>query len=115
MPARDWRLRIQDIFEAVESIRRYVDGMDFAAFANDQRTIDAVLRNLTIIGEAATHVPDDIVQAHPEIPWAEMRAVRNIVVHEYFGVSNRILWDTSQVNLPTVVEPLRKLIELDEG
>ncbi|UCF82816.1 MAG: DUF86 domain-containing protein, partial [Desulfobacteraceae bacterium] len=69
MPLRDWKLRIKDI-------------------------VDAVIRNLTVIGEAAGHVPDDIVSAYPDIPWRDMRDMRNFVVHEYFGISDKIIWDT---------------------
>ena len=115
MPARDWQIRIDDTLDAIESIRLYVADMDVAAFCADQRTIGAVVRNPTIIGEAAMHVPDIVVQAHPEIPWIEMRAVRNIVVHEYFGVSNRILWDTVRLDLPPLVGPLQNLVDNDAG
>lgn len=109
MPPRDWRFRITDILQAISAIREYVDGMDFASFAADRRTVDAVVRNLIVIGEAATRVPNDVVRNHPEIAWSEMRAMRNLIVHEYFGVSDRILWDTTQCNLPSLVTPLEQL------
>lgn len=110
MPPREWRFRVQDILDAIESIRTYTEGLDFTTFESDKRTVDAVVRNLIIIGEAATRVPDSAVRAHPDVPWAEMRAMRNLVVHEYFGVSNRILWDTVQVNLPQLVAPLQAIL-----
>ncbi len=84
--------------------------MELEAFVADDRTLDAVSRCFGIIGEAAIHVPKDVVDAHPEIPWAEMRAMRNIVVHEYFGVTNETLWKTAREDLPTIIEPLRKLL-----
>ena len=83
--------------------------MEFDSFARDRRTVDAVVRNLTIIGEATARIPKTVVTAHPEIPWAEMGAMRNLVVHEYFGVSDRIVWDTVQLDLPPLVEPLQAL------
>ena len=83
--------------------------MDFTAFQNDRKTVDAVVRNLTIIGEAAARVPEKAVRAYPDVPWAEMRAMRNLVVHEYFGVSDRILWDTVRTNLPSLVAPLKAI------
>jgi len=85
--------------------------MDRRAFGADRRTVDAGVRNL-IIGEAATHVPDHVATAHPEIPWARMRGMRNLAVHEYFGVDEDVLCDTVTVNLP-VLEPL--LHDLLEG
>jgi uncharacterized protein with HEPN domain len=87
-----------------------VAGKDLAAFESDDLTLDAVSRCFGIIGEAAAHVPNEVVAAHPEIPWAEMRGMRNIVVHEYFGVTNETLWKTAREDLPAIVEPLRRLL-----
>lgn len=109
MPPREWRFRVQDMLHAIESILSYTQGMDFAAFDHDQRTVDAVVRNLIVIGEAANRIPDEVLLVSTDIPWTEMRTMRNFVVHEYFGVSTRILWDTVQVNLPPLVAPLRRL------
>jgi len=86
MPFRDWQLRIHDILEAAQGIRTYAAGMSFDDFLRDQRTIDAVVRKLTIIGEAAVHVPDSICELNPDIPWNDMRAMWNFVVREYFGI-----------------------------
>jgi len=110
MPPRDWTFRIQDILDAVKAVLDYTSGMDSAAFASDRRTVDAVVRNIAIIGEAAARVPRSVTEAHPEIPWTEMRAMRNVIVHEYYGVTDRILWDTVQRNLPALVSPLRALL-----
>jgi uncharacterized protein with HEPN domain len=110
VPPREWRLRIEDILDAATRIGRYIEGKDLAAFVADALTLDAVSRCFGIIGEAATHVPSDITAAHPEIPWAEMRGLRNIVVHEYFGVTNETLWKTAREDLPTIIEPLRVLL-----
>jgi uncharacterized protein with HEPN domain len=110
VPPRDWRLRIEDIVEAATRAQRYVADMELETFVTDDRTLDAVSRCFGIIGEAATHVPKDVVAAHPEIPWAEMRAMRNIVVHEYFGVTSETLWKTAREDLPTIIQPLRNLL-----
>jgi hypothetical protein len=69
VPPRDWKQRIADILEAIERIQRYTRGMDLDSFSADDRTVDAVVRNITVIGEAARSVPDDVRRAHPEIPW----------------------------------------------
>ncbi len=109
MPRRDFKLRIEDILEAIEKALRYTKDMSFDNFAADEKTIDAVVRNVTVIGEAARHVPDEITSKHGEIPWAEMRDIRNVVVHEYFGVSTKILWETILNDLPPLAEALKKL------
>jgi uncharacterized protein with HEPN domain len=110
MPFRDWKLRIQDILEAVSAVNSYVAGMTFDEFLRDRRTVDAVVRRFTIIGEASVHMPENICKKNPHIPWADMRAMRNFVVHEYFGVSERILWGTIKNDLPDIVEPLERLL-----
>jgi len=110
VPLRVWKLRITDMLESIQVIQDYTSGMDYDTFIADRRTVDAVIRNLNIIGEAATHVPDEITEQYPEIPWAEMRGMRNIVVHVYFGVNLRIVWDTLQVNLPPLVTLLKRLL-----
>jgi uncharacterized protein with HEPN domain len=109
MSRRKWDLRISDIIEAIERILEYVEGMAFQQFADDRKTIDAVVRNFIIIGEAASHLPDDFIEQHPDLPWREMRDMRNIVVHEYFGVDTSIIWETAQNNLPPILPLLRDL------
>jgi len=113
-PERHWRFRIQDILDAVHAIRQYTDAMDYERFESDPKTVDAVIHRLMIIGEAAGRVPEEIVARTPEIEWARMRGMRNVIVHEYFGVSRRILWDTIRDDLPGIVEPLRRLLASTE-
>ncbi len=109
MPHRDWLFRISDILGAISAIEAYVKGMSYEDFIADRKTVDAVIRNMIIIGEAASHVPEDIFANYPEVPWNDMRAMRNFVVHEYFGVSDKILWDTVQVDLPPLVAGFRRI------
>ena len=85
--------------------------MEFKSFVEDRRTVDAVVRNLIIIGEAAVQIPEDICLKHPEIPWYEMRGMRNFVVHEYFRASDKVIWDTLQVDLPPLTALLMKTLE----
>lgn len=111
MPHRNWKLRITDIIEAIEKIHSYVEGMTLDQFVDDPKTIDAVIRNITVIGEAARNVPQDVVDQNPSLPWREMRDIRNVVVHEYFGVDNNVVWDTLQNNLPPLLPELKRLIK----
>jgi uncharacterized protein with HEPN domain len=85
MSPRDWKIRIADILECIEHIAAYTHDMTLGEFQADQKSIDAVLRNLEIIGEAARYVPREIIKRYPDLPWEEMRAMRNIVIHEYFA------------------------------
>lgn len=78
-PARDWRLYADDIIEACEMIRRYTAGMTFDAFIADDRTRDAVIRNIEIIGEAAKKLPDEVIAKAPSVPWRKVRGMRDVV------------------------------------
>ena len=108
---RDWRFRVRDILAAVRAIGAYTDGMSFEEFVADQRTTDAVIRNLMTMGESIRWIPEPVLDAHPEVPWRLMRAVRNVVVHEYFGVDSRILWATVLYDLPPLVPKLEAVLE----
>ncbi|CAA7615913.1 DUF86 domain-containing protein [Magnetospirillum sp. SS-4] len=113
MTFKDWRVRIEDILEAVERIRRYTAGMTEEAFIADGRTVDAVIRNLEIVGEAAKRVPAPICDRHPEIPWSRMTEMRNILVHEYHSIDPAIVFDTIRHDLPPLVGPLRSVLNGD--
>ncbi len=84
--------------------------MDFSAWGSDRKTIDAVVRNFGIIGEAANHIPPEIQSRFPDIPWSQMRGIRNVLIHEYFGVDEEVLWETVQNDLPALQEKLNRLL-----
>ena len=107
MSSRNWTFRIEDIIEAVDRIFHYVKNLNYDGWMNDQKTIDAVIRNLEIIGEAAANVPREIQGLYADIPWYQMKGMRNILIHEYFGVDNDVLWNTIQKDLPVLKEKLQ--------
>lgn len=86
MSRHDWTLFVDDMLEACNKIIGYLSGMDFDDFCADTRTVDAVVRNLEIIGEASTGIPDEIKLLKPEIDWAAIKGLRNRIVHEYFEI-----------------------------
>ena len=110
MPPRDWRLRITDILAAVERIRRYTAGLQEAGFARDEKTVEAVCFALIVIGEAVTHVPDDVQAMDPQIPWRKMKGMRNIAAHEYFGIDVSTVWLTATVDVPALKPLLEGLL-----
>ncbi len=115
MPPRDWAYRVQDILDAIAKIQRFTSAVDFEAFENDEELLDAVVHNLTVIGEAANHVPAEIAARYSEIPWRQMIDLRNFSVHAYWNLRPSVIWDTIQNDLPPLVEPLRKLLPEAEG
>ena len=110
MPHRKWDLRIRDILTAIERISTYTRNLDFESFRSDTKTVDAVVRNFEIIGEAAAHLPQDLLADHAEIPWQDMRDMRNVLAHEYFGINEKIVWETLQNDLPALVPLLKDLL-----
>lgn len=107
---RDFRLYLDDILEAIGRIRLYVEGQDEAAFRADNKTQDAVIRNLEIIGEAAGSLPEEIRATMPEINWRKFKGLRNILAHEYFGVSPAIVWDIARNKLGALETACRQML-----
>lgn len=111
MTHKDWRIRVEDMLDAIEHIAAYVAGLDHAAFRADERCRDAVVRNLEILGEAAKRVPPDIARRHPDLPWSRLGDMRNILAHEYHSVDPDIILDTARHDLPPLVGPLRDVLD----
>lgn len=112
MKERSNKLFVEDILEAIEKIKRYTKGLTYKTFAKDQMVVDAVIRNLEIIGEASRNIPDDVRDSYPDIPWKRMIGLRNIVVHEYFGVDLSIIWDIINRNLPDTKPEITAMLEI---
>ena len=110
MPLRNWDMRVNDILDAIEKISKYTSGMTEAQFYADEKTVDAVIRNFSIIGEAANAVPAEIQSSHPGVPWSELIGMRNIVIHGYFKVSVSIVWTSLKSDLPSLVPLLNGLL-----
>ncbi len=91
--------------------KRYTEGMSFGQFEEDDKTIDSVLRNLEIIGEASRHVSREIKKRYSDLPWMEMYTMRNIVIHEYHGVNLKIIWQTITEDLPPLIPQLEEILK----
>lgn len=84
--------------------------MTYDNFVSNKMAVDAVVRNFEIIREAASRVPDEIKVLNPEVPWYEMKGLRNIVAHEYYGVDLKIIWTTAQQSLPSLLSAIIQII-----
>ena len=106
MSERATRLLLDDIRQSIDRIEEYVRGMSFEDFSEDQKTIDAVTRNLEIIGEAANRLTDEFKEDHSDIEWYKIVGLRHRIVHEYFGVDLQIVWQILRTDLPALRESL---------
>ena len=106
MSKRNIKLYVDDIKDAISKIDKYSKGLSFDKFSKNNLVIDAVVRNLEVIGEAAKNIPTDFKKEYKDIPWSKIAGMRNIIVHEYFSVDLEILWQTIQQD----ILELKKLI-----
>jgi uncharacterized protein with HEPN domain len=108
---RDYKVFLEDILEAIRKIRDYTDGLSLQAFTADAKTFDAVIRNLEIIGEAVKQIPEDIRSLRPEVEWKRVGRLRDILIHQYFGVDAQIVWDIVQNKLTPLEQAIRALLQ----
>lgn len=108
---RDYKLYLHDIKEAVEKIETFTKGFSFEEFTEDTKTVDAVIRNLEILGEAAKHIPKRVKEKYPDIDWKAIAGMRNILAHEYFGVRIGIIWKTVRERLPQLRHKIEEILE----
>jgi len=104
-----WKFRLRHMREAIDKILRYAAGMDEAQFRAAEQTVEAVVWNLTVMGEAARHIPPDVEKSHPEIPWPQIRGIRNRVIHGYDQINWRTIWNVVKVELPPLVPLLEQI------
>ena len=106
MSNRPADLFLADIRESIARIERYSAGLDRAGFEADEKTVDAVARNLEIIGEAARQLPEDFTRRNPQIEWRKIAGLRNRIVHDYFGLDLEIIWQIIRSDLPALKRDL---------
>ena len=107
--SREWRFHIDDMIAFAEKVIAYTDGLDQERFVASGLNYDATVRNLELIGEAATHVPDAVRAAHPQVPWRLVIATRNRLIHGYLGIDNDTLWSIVASDIPALLVILRGL------
>jgi uncharacterized protein with HEPN domain len=109
MSEREWRFYVTDMIGFCEKVLAFTQGLAQAQFVADAMRFDATVRNLELVGEAASHIPQDVRSAHPIIPWRMLIATRNQLIHGYLGLDNDILWSIVQTDVPVLLPQLKLL------
>lgn len=113
---RDYKLFLKDIILAMESVERFVEAMSIEELTQDDRTSSAVIRKFEIIGEATKHIPEGLKEKHPEIPWKRMAGMRDRLIHAYFGIDYKLVWDAIKLEIPELIPKLQAILaELEKG
>ncbi|MEQ1578328.1 MAG: DUF86 domain-containing protein [Hyphomicrobium sp.] len=105
----DWKIRIHDMIASLEANDGYTAALSFGDFSNLPLVIDATLRHLTVIGEAASRLPEHVKQNNPTVPWRQIKSMRNRRVHDYRGTDLDIVWQTIRHDLPDLLTSLRQI------
>ncbi len=114
--SRDPRVYLEDVLESIRRINAYVTGLDEERLAADQLRLDAVVRNLEVIGEAVKRLPEEITQQQSHVEWRKIGGLRDILIHHYFGIDVGIIWDVVQNKLPDLERQIRTILDsLDDG
>jgi len=108
---KDDKVYLRHILDAVEQIETYITGQTYESFSSNNMMIDAVVRELEIVGEATNHLSNLLRESHPEIPWRDAIDMRNILIHEYFGVRTNLVWDTCKEDLPKLKSLVKDLLD----
>lgn len=108
---RSYKLFIEDIAECIKKIEEFVGNMDFEEFMNDDKTSSAVIRKLEIIGEATKNVPREVRQKYKELPWSDMARMRDKIIHAYFGINYKIVWNVLRKRLPEIKPEIERILK----
>jgi uncharacterized protein with HEPN domain len=110
MSKRDSRLLLDDILLSIDKITEYTSDLSFDEFLNDSKTLDAVIRNFEIIGEAANRLPDEIKDEYPLVDWHRIRGFRNRIVHDYMGIDFQMVWLIKENFLPVLKDQIQSIV-----
>ena len=108
---RNYIMYLEDINHCIDKIEQYIGKLSYEKFTKNSLVVDALIRNLEVIGEASRNVPEEIMQHYPDVPWKSMIGLRNLLIHEYFGVDLEIVWEIIKNDLPKTKPLISHVLE----
>jgi uncharacterized protein with HEPN domain len=107
---REYEDYLRDLLDSIEKIQNFIKGVDFEGFKKDDKTKFAVIRALEIIGEATKHISEEFRKKYPEIPWKDMAGMRDVLIHDYFGIDEETVWRTVKEKIPNLKPSIEKIL-----
>lgn len=105
------KIFLEDILESIERIKKYTKDKTLEEFLNSYEKQDAIMKRLEVIGEAVKNIPQEIRKEYPKIPWRDMAGIRDVLIHEYFGVNMKRVWDAAKNDIPKLKKQILELLE----
>jgi uncharacterized protein with HEPN domain len=109
-PKRHYEDYLRDMLEATQKVASFISGLSEKAFLADEKTQYAVVRALEVIGEAAKKIPEDVRSTYPDLPWRQIVGMRDVLVHDYFGVNAQVVWKTATLDVPAIAQSLNRIM-----
>jgi uncharacterized protein with HEPN domain len=106
------KIRLQHILDAISEIENFTKGVDFAGFSSNSMLFSACVRQLEIVGEAVNRLSDDLITTNPDVEWRKVTGLRNMLIHEYFGIDDKLIWNIIQKNIPDLKDKVGKIVSI---
>jgi uncharacterized protein with HEPN domain len=115
VPPRSWRVRVQDILKASLEIELFINKYNsYSEFSEDLMAVRAVTACFSVIGEAVSFIPEEVKKKYPEVPWVQIRGMRNRISHEYFSIDETVLWRTAKDRIPALKIQIKKILDTEQ-
>jgi len=111
---KEYEPYLRDVLDRIARVKRYIEGYDYESFCDDEKTSDEVIRNIEVIGEAIRHVPGDLRQKYPTIPWKSIAGMRDKLIHDYLGVDLEYVWNVAFIRIDELESDINRILQEEQ-